>query len=180
VAAAADVMLSIGVVAFLTAATVATVVNSFARTRHLISRLGSAGFLVPAWNFFAPNPGVYDHFLLYRDRWTIGAIGRWKEIPHLSETRKWRAFIWNPEKLERKALLDFVGSLQELATREGVPLLAIKLSLPYLFVLNFVSTQPHDSHAVATQFLIMRRSRGDGTVSPLFVSGFHSVEPNSD
>src|SRR4051812_27831403 len=60
--------------------------------------------LIPAWTFFAPNPGTSDTRLLWRQQYGGGATSPWHEAfpPRSSLVRG----LWNPEKRIRKAITD--------------------------------------------------------------------------
>lgn len=109
--------------------------------------------LLPRWSFFAPRPGVYDYHLLYRDLRSDGTLGAWREIP-LADERTIGGALWNPEKRCRKALSDTVRSLNELLRSGPKPSLA--LTMPYLTILNYVTSRGHEPQTTATQFLILR------------------------
>lgn len=68
--------------------------------------------LVPAWNFFAPNPGTTDYHLLYRDKLESGEVSVWKEIPIDKEPTILKA-IWNPHKRKSKVLSDVIGIVNQ-------------------------------------------------------------------
>jgi hypothetical protein len=63
--------------------------------------------MLPRWNFFAPNPGVHDYILLYRDRCSkTGSIGSWHEaISPIARSRLIGA-LWNPDKILNKTMID--------------------------------------------------------------------------
>src|SRR3954470_12564692 len=65
-------------------------------------------YLLPAWTFFAPNPGRSDYHLVYRDRRRDGSLTDWREVP-LGAPRRPYSCVWNPRKRARKALSDIVG-----------------------------------------------------------------------
>lgn len=108
--------------------------------------------LLPRWTFFAPNPGVTDFHLLYRDRLENGVFGHWKEIP-LTEKRSIRKALWNPEKRNSKLLTDSVRGLIRISGLYSSR--GYKTTLPYLVILNFVSSLPRWNLTNGTQFLIM-------------------------
>ncbi len=154
----------------------ATIVHATQRWPLFVHRLGIIGLLIPTWSFFAPNPGVHDYYLLYRDQWHGGGIGVWKQVPGINLTLGRFAAVWNPGKIERKALFDFVQALTSEAPEPGMNFDLIKLSVPYLMMLNYVSNVPRSNHAIATQFMVMRSYSVNDTIEPFFVSGFHMLD----
>jgi len=66
--------------------------------------------VIPAWNFFAPNPGTTDYHLLYRDKLESDDLSVWREIPIEKEPSLLKA-IWNPHKRKSKVLSDVVSSV---------------------------------------------------------------------
>jgi hypothetical protein len=131
--------------------------------------------IFPLWSFFAPQPGGSDFHLLYRDQIREGENTGWMEHFKDSPRGRW-AWVWNPDRRLRKALLDIA---QELAIDQasGVSRQAIVLSVPYLALLNFVSNVPRSFPATGTQFAVMM---SDGAIHDqhpkvLFLSSFHPL-----
>lgn len=108
--------------------------------------------LLPRWTFFAPNPGVSDYHLLYRDRLGNSAFGHWKEVS-LDPKRTLTKAVWNPQKRNAKLLTDAVRGLVRIAGVYSPP--GYKTTMPYLVILNFVASLPRWPLADGTQFLIM-------------------------
>jgi hypothetical protein len=109
--------------------------------------------LIPVWTFFAPNPGMTDYYLLYRDRMPDGSMGNWKKIVlRGSDNGLWQA-LWNPTKRRQKALSDLLTSSIELFRNRDID--AVAASVPYILLLNFVDSQPHALGTFCTQFMVM-------------------------
>lgn len=66
--------------------------------------------LLPNWNLFAPKPGVADYFVLYRDQWGSEEPGPW-QAAYQPEARKSLHGLWNPNKVQAKAVFDLVQQL---------------------------------------------------------------------
>jgi hypothetical protein len=132
---------------------VATLVNQFHHKR-LAQQLKSFDIfgLVPIWTFFAPRPGMTDYYLLYRDRFPDGTLGHWKEA-HLQNRNGLSVSVWNPDKRRGKVLSDVVAALVQLAVSPSASV--IPVSIPYLLLLNYITSLPHSLAAQATQFMIM-------------------------
>lgn len=130
--------------------------------------------LLPRWTFFAPNPGTTDFHLLYRDRLENGSFGLWKEIP-LTEKRTWWKAVWNPEKRNSKLLTDAVRGLMRIAGMYSAK--GYKTTMPYLVILNFVSSLPRWNLSDGTQFLIMESFGfySDRTPRAVFRSEIHRL-----
>jgi hypothetical protein len=107
--------------------------------------------LVPEWKFFAPNPGRHDFHLLYRDQFRDGTLTEWTEVSPTGK-RRWWHFLWNPAKRGNKALFDTVSQLFD-HVRAGDK--TLEVSIPYLTLLNYVSSLPRTTSPVFTQFLLM-------------------------
>ena len=129
--------------------------------------------LIPSWTFFAPNPGVSDTELLYRDLLFDGQYGSWVCVES-PKPPPWRA-LWNPGKRQRKAIIDLSTMLIRLAVEEHHQR-DIILSIPYLALLSFVSRQPRSPLAEQRQFMLAR-TFGSADLPPeiLFVSGLHRI-----
>jgi hypothetical protein len=108
--------------------------------------------LLPRWTFFAPNPGVSDFHLLYRDRLANGTFGPWTEIPLEDRNALGKAF-WNPRKRKGKLLSDAVRGLIRIAAL--YPATGYKTTMPYLVILNFIASLPRWPLTTGTQFLNM-------------------------
>lgn len=135
-----------------------------------------ACYLIPQWTFFAPRPAMHDYWFLYRDQLGNGAVTRWFEVP-LRRTHFLIAPLWNPYRRHNKALFDIVTQVGLLAG-EGREPAQLKLTVPYLALLSFVSALPRDHGAVATQFLIMTSGDSAAGVSPapVLVSALHALD----
>ncbi len=130
---------------------------------------------LPVWRFFAPMPGCFDYHLLVRDLSADGTITDWSEVPGWPR-RGWNV-VWNPGKRLRKGLLDVATALiqeQERMTPE-----AVRLSVPYLVLLNYISRLPRQEVVERRQFLLMVSSGYEIDLEPeiLCLSGIHRVEP---
>lgn len=170
----------------------ASVLNSTAPGSAILAKW-EVSHLIPQWNFFAPNPGTEDYYILYRDKGVGGGVGAWQEVSDTGVDRNWTDAIWNPKGMEGKTRFDLVHGLVEMYTinlesgvdgspsgdgigdLEPVDSELIKLSMPYIALLNYVAEQPRSGLSEATQFLIMRKSGADGQIEPVFLSEFHDV-----
>jgi len=130
--------------------------------------------LIPNWSFFAPRPGTSDYHLLFRDLISSGEAGRWQEIPLADKRTLWGA-IWNPQKRRTKTLSDVVRGLLRLAQDKS--LRDYSLTLPYLVILNYVSSIPRPETSVQTQFMILKSEGFLSNEDPqfLFLSNVHGL-----
>lgn len=120
--------------------------------------------LFPGWNFFAPDPGRVDFHLLFRDELPSGVVTSWREIP-LTSGRRWHDWLWNPERRLKKVVFDaFAGLSQVVALRADV-----RLSIPYLVLLNCVSAYPRIYAFERTQFLVMMSTPAEPDEEPVEV-----------
>jgi hypothetical protein len=129
--------------------------------------------LVPEWKFFAPEPGRWDYYLVYRDQLMDGSVTEWTEAIVAGSRTKWNAF-WNPTKRGRKALLD---ATNELAAHIRVEDRGIEASVPYLTLLNHVSALPRPAASEFTQFVIVRFHATNSPEQPdvIFTSSLHAL-----
>ncbi|WP_405833251.1 MULTISPECIES: hypothetical protein [unclassified Streptomyces] len=133
--------------------------------------------LIPLWTFFAPQPGMHDMHLLYRDKLPGGSTGEIRSVP-ITEDRRIRHAVWNPKKFRNKVLWDAIDSLtaqQSSLSRDGRDLRAIMLSSAYLTLIGLAMQMPRPSNAVSRQFIVGRdKSFGVGADrAVIFVSEFH-------
>lgn len=110
--------------------------------------------LLPAWSFFAPNPGISDSVLLVRDRldderWTPWRVA-WRERPN----RFWWA--WRPGKRVAKLVSDAASGYRSDLTRDAQ---AAPLGPAFLLLARIAERAPHDFRALAFQFAIVDISR---------------------
>jgi hypothetical protein len=132
--------------------------------------------LVPIWTFFAPNPGMTDYYLLYRDRLPDGSFDNWRKVDLKASENGFRVALWNPTKRKHKALSDIVSSLVSLAPhRESKALI---VSVPYILILNLITSCPHSLGANGTPFMILEH--GGFSSEPersrvLVMSGIHGL-----
>jgi hypothetical protein len=153
-----------------------SLVNQMGKKRLRFLQRGDPFQLLPFWNFFAPNPGVHDYYLLYRDKNEAGEVGGW-QLLHPTESRAWCSFVWNPDKLTNKVLSDlvqmFVG-IEDAALHQGP---AVMFTLPYLICLKMVIEVPPDDTGTLRQFVLARK-KGlliSDELSPILVSNFHPI-----
>lgn len=134
----------------------ATVVNQFhAWCPRWLNAVNVFG-LIPVWTFFAPNPGMTDYYLLYRDRLPDGSLDNWKKVELKGSENGLRFALWNPAKRKQKALSDLLSSLIEFVKRCGGD--AVFVSVPYILILNFITSRPHTLGTDATQFMVLEHS----------------------
>jgi len=142
------------------------------RIRQIVF-MSSLNTLIPIWRFFAPIPGTETYYLLYRDYISDNEPSRWYEIPIPAE-RKWINLFWNPQKTLNKAIIDIVNeTVGYMNVYKDRPSL-LKLSIPYLTVLTYISNIPRIEAAVKTQFIIMSHSPDTG-FRVLYLSDVHNI-----
>jgi hypothetical protein len=133
--------------------------------------------IIPRWNFFAPRPSTQDFHLLFRDRLVDGTVSPWREVPPARPPKLINP-IWNPGRRYNKALFDATQHLAQEVKRYRHNLPGLRISIPYLAILNFVSNLEHSSDATELQFLIMA-SKGRAALSEpeiVFVSSLHALK----
>jgi hypothetical protein len=112
--------------------------------------------LIPTWTFFAPNPGMTDYHLLYRDRLADGSFDNWRQVELKGSENGCRLALWNPTKRKHKALSDTVSALIGLSKHRASD--ALIVTVPYVLILNFVTSRPHSLGTTATQFMVLEHS----------------------
>ncbi len=130
--------------------------------------------LLPRWSFFAPNPGVTDYHLLYRDKDQENECGHWKEYA-IASKRTVLGALWNPKKRTKKVLSDAVQTL--IRSSKDLKTSQFKTSMCYIALINFIASLPRKTEGRATQFMIMQ-SYGHFTEKKpkmLFRSEFHKI-----
>ncbi|MBB3222288.1 hypothetical protein [Pseudoduganella umbonata] len=128
--------------------------------------------LVPKWKFFAPNPGTFNLYLLYRDRCADGSLTPWLILHAMDHDRDWYTFIWNPDRRLRKALHDLITSLPY-PLNETDPQL-FKLTTAYLLIISHLAALPRIADSRETQFLVMKKYL-DEPCQVLFCSELHRL-----
>jgi hypothetical protein len=132
---------------------VATIVNQFHSWCPKWLRAVDIFGLIPVWTFFAPNPGMTDYYLLYRDRLPDGSLDNWKKIELKGAENGFRVALWNPTKRKQKALSDLFTSLIEFVRHGGID--AAVVSVPYILILNFITARSHTLGTGGTQFMVL-------------------------
>ncbi len=129
---------------------------------------------IPSWTFFAPNPGVTDYKLLYRDKLFDGWFSNWKEVTYRNNSILHS--IWNFDKRRRKAITDSCISLIQ-SVKKNPKNKAILLSIPYLFILTYIVSRPKNDLCEHRQFLIARTFGYVSSKQPdiLFISPLHKL-----
>lgn len=140
---------------------------------------------LPIWTFFAPNPGMYDTHILYRDKKTDGALTDWQEVSLLEE-RKFYHFIWNPKKRKTKLAVDAISEIKSIkilgdkdSLDDSLVSQQVKFSKGYLLLMNLVFQYPKISDdSTSRQFIVLDASHlgGKRNLMPFFYSPFHKFE----
>jgi hypothetical protein len=128
---------------------------------------------LPTWTFFAPNPGVTDTRVLWREQLADGTVSHWHElVPPCGGLAR---AVWNPTKRARKGVTDCAPMIVRLVARNKTSVLPM-LSLPYLMLVQHVAGLPGSPLSVARQFTVINTQgsdEGDGLFRLLFVSHWH-------
>jgi len=154
----------------------ATIANQFHSWCPTWLRALNVFGLIPIWTFFAPNPGMTDYYLLYRDRLPDGSFDNWRKVELKKSENSFRLALWNPTKRKHKALSDMINSLSRLANYRGGE--ALIITVPYILILNFIISRPHSLGTNGTQFMILEHSGFSDEPERsrvLLVSGIHRL-----
>jgi hypothetical protein len=139
------------------------------------------GHLLPGWNFFAPKPIMADIEVRYRFASWHGSeqeISRWRNVQPTGK-RRFRHVIINPYRRPSKAIFQAAHRLLLAQGRRKKNKPDFELSVPYLLLLDRVTSLC--SGAVAVQFRIdvVRPGRSGpltGFQSPMHAVGAESGE----
>lgn len=154
----------------------ATVANQFHRWCPAWLRAVDVLGLIPIWTFFAPNPGMTDYHLLYRDRLPDGSFDNWRKVDLKQSENGLRLALWNPTKRKHKALTDVVSVLTRVANQARLE--ALVATVPYILILNFITCCPHSLGTTGTQFMVLEHGGFSGEPEQtrvLVMSGIHRL-----
>jgi hypothetical protein len=144
------------------------------RWRKLVKKRDPCSY-VPTWTFFAPDPGVTDARLLWRERLVDGTVGPWHEsVPPQGGLLR---AIWNPTKRARKVATDFRRMIEREEEEAGDEELRM-LGLPYLMILQHVLGIDSSPLGAARQFAVVSTEGADdedGLFELVFVSSWHRL-----
>jgi hypothetical protein len=160
----------------------ATIANQFHRWCPAWLRAVDIFGLIPIWTFFAPNPGMTDYYLLYRDRLPDGSFDNWRKVDLKQSENGLLLALWNPMKRKHKALTDMVSVLIRLAnhTRANhTRIEALIATVPYILILNFITSCPHSLGTTGTQFMVLEHGGFSGEPERsrvLVMSRIHSLD----
>ncbi len=133
--------------------------------------------LLPLWTFFAPNPGVNDYHLLYREDYEDGSRSAWQEI-EINEKRSFSTCFWNPSKRGKKVISDVIQTIIPLITRYKDNPRALMFSLPYVLILNTIMKEKFVlTESKRRQFVLTATSGYEESEDPkiVLVSEFHPI-----
>lgn len=127
---------------------------------------------IPVWTFFAPRPGKFDYYILYREVDYDGNFSNWFEM--YKERRKpLLKMLWNPTRDLEKAILDVtIGLAREIVNHKD-RIDYIALSVPYITILNLVSNHTRFHNTAKVQFTLFQKTSKE-TIE-IFTSGIHRV-----
>jgi hypothetical protein len=133
--------------------------------------------LLPLWTFFAPNPGVNDYHLLYREDNEAGERSGWQEV-EINENRTLSTCVWNPSKRGKKVLSDVIQTIIPLIQDyKGSPKV-IMFSVPYILILNAIMKENKVlDNSRRKQFLLTASNGYEYSTEPqvILLSEFHPI-----
>jgi hypothetical protein len=160
--------------------------NQIGPVADKLARFDRFGFL-PRWTFFAPNPGIYDHHLVFRecgaevdvssvDRLEAAAphLSAWLEVSDLYSGRSF-PFLWNPQRRLTKTISDVVNGLVIARNRFSEKPDVVQFTVEYFLLLHLV--QRGAAGPSQRQFAIVRTHgfTDDRQTQLVFLSNFHPV-----
>lgn len=116
--------------------------------------------LLPFWTFFAPEPGVSDHELMYRDRSADKTATLWKKVVYAQRSTSFFWFIDN-NKYKSKIISDHQSHIIQMLKNEFTHN-QLKLTFSYLSLLSYVMQFPKNDNAEQRQFIIVDKDRSSG------------------
>jgi hypothetical protein len=132
--------------------------------------------LIPRWTFFAPRPGVTDYHLVYQT--FVGDEPRpWREEVLADPRTLWGA-LWNPQKRNRKALVDSVRAFTRMARNlEPDTLWQLQYTIPYIAVLSHLTELTKSEPRTHLRFMILESNGYYAEREPhlLFTSLVHAA-----
>ncbi|KAA9104504.1 hypothetical protein F6B43_19230 [Microbacterium rhizomatis] len=139
----------------LTAHVVATVLQNTPDSYNLDLRRYVAGWTIPGWRFFAPNPGVHNVHLLARTRGTESSDGPgdWRDITPPTHHSMLNV-LFNPRSRGPKALFDAMQQLSVMQSNYSAMEWMVT-SLPYRLVTDATRGFLQTEIAPQFQFLLM-------------------------
>jgi hypothetical protein len=164
---------------------VATIFYQFHATADWVGKWNYFS-LIPKWTFFAPRPKTTDYHLCYQDR-RVGAGTMSEPVRiEMKPVSRWVAalrFIWNPHKRNTKAVVDITNFIVAYKARHRRRIarnsLALEMYVPYLSLLNFVSSYAPPAARDARRRFVVLKTSGYGSSDPavpVLESNFHRVE----
>src|SRR5919112_1882947 len=130
--------------------------------------------VIPSWTFFAPNPGISDYQILYRDMLFDGQLSNWKEISYRNMSILHS--MYSSDKRRRKAIAESCKILLQDANNDPENK-SILISIPYLTILTYIMSMPKNRLCENRQFLIARTFGYIQSKQPeiLFISHQHKL-----
>jgi hypothetical protein len=123
---------------------------------RVVSRIRSHDHfsLIPRWTFFAPRPGVTDYHLVYQT-FLNDQPGPWREEV-LADPRTFVGALWNPQKRNRKALVDSVRAFVRMGRGlEPDALWRLQYTIPYIAVLSYLTDITASEPRTHLRFMIL-------------------------
>ncbi|MFT5254471.1 MAG: hypothetical protein ACI87N_003543 [Flavobacteriales bacterium] len=138
--------------------------------------------MIPTWTFFAPNPGIFDTHLLFRDKSENNDLSEWEEICLINK-RQFFHFLWNPNKRKMKLIVDAMSELKTIniqgkkdSINQDKLSMSFRISKGYLIILNCIFINPKlDKYSTSRQFSIAESIyiNNQRELIPLYISPFH-------
>jgi hypothetical protein len=131
--------------------------------------------LVPRWTFFAPNPGINDYHLVYRDRLTNGSYSAWREVVHLNSGDN-ISCLWNPQRRVTKTIADAVNNIMRVNLQIANFAKSAKFTLEYMLLLRAAQNEP--TEGPDRQFAIIQTHGfvGAREAELLLLSELHAID----
>lgn len=153
---------------------VASVIHNTPDSYNLDLRPYTAGWPIPGWRFFAPNPGTQNVHILVRTM-TGSEVeqskSEWLDVTPVIEHRSWNAII-NPKSRGPKALFDAMQQLSGMKANYSA-FEFLESTLPYELIADWARALIKETDVSRFQFLLLNyfpSASQDQRMQPLLVS----------
>lgn len=135
---------------------VASILHNTPDSYNLDLRPYTAGWPIPGWRFFAPNPGTQNVHLLVRTTSKAGfsqPFSEWRDVTPEIQHSPWNALV-NPKSRGPKALFDAMQQLSAMKANYSAFDFLVS-TLPYRLIADWARALIHDAEAHQFQFLLL-------------------------
>lgn len=129
-------------------------------------------WLIPKWNFFAPNPSTSSFYILFRYKYENDECSNWKQLYKTKKRKRLIRWLWQPENNQEKANFDIISEMLLVIVKYKDNPEFIKLSSSYLSIINSINEQERFEGCKEIQFTLYRNKMH---LEQVFISNFHKL-----